>query len=245
MEMQTAQGDIGILIQIVKQDFEIQMNRKVVETAPVRIKEIDKKVKEMDGEYEESQAVLKKLEKEKIRLEENVKYHNAKIAEKQSEQSKVKTNKEYKALTAEIAYLLKQIDQEEERIITILDQMETKRKEVGAITSQIDSERGALLDEKRRLEEEVKVKTERLQVLDDEKVRILTRLSEHVRHLYNRILKVKHDSGVANLVGDICQGCYTRIPPQKAHEIRKNNQIITCEGCGRILVYYQVETGST
>ncbi|UCF04425.1 MAG: hypothetical protein JSV33_10840 [bacterium] len=245
MEMQTAEGDIGILIQIVKQDFEIQKNRRVLEEAPVRIKEINKKVKEMDEEYEESQTVLKKLEKEKIRLEENVKYHNSKVAEKQSEQSRVKTNKEYKALTAEIAYLLKQIDQEEERIITILDQMEAKRKEVGAITSQIDSERGALLDEKRKLEEEIKVGTERLRVLEDEKVRILSRLSNLVLHLYNRILKVKRDSGVANLIGDICQGCYTRIPPQKAHEIRKNSKIITCEGCGRILVYYQVDAGST
>ena len=80
-----------------------------------------------------------------------------------------------------------------------------------------------------------------LKIIEDEKIRILPHLSERIRELYKRILKVKGDSGVANLVADICQGCYSRMPPQKAHEVRKNDKITTCEVCGRILVYYPID----
>ena len=43
----------------------------------------------------------------------------------------------------------------------------------------------------------------------------------------------------ANIAADICQGCYSRVPPQTAHEVRRNNEIMTCEACGRILVYFE------
>ncbi|MCX5754289.1 MAG: C4-type zinc ribbon domain-containing protein [Candidatus Krumholzibacteria bacterium] len=45
---------------------------------------------------------------------------------------------------------------------------------------------------------------------------------------------------MANLLGDICQGCYSRVPPQRAVEVRRNDQIMNCEVCGRILVHYEV-----
>jgi len=116
-----------------------------------------------------------------------------------------------------------------------------KKGELSAVTEKANSEKGSLSEEKAVLERKMADYETRLKVLKDEKLRILPHLSERIRALYKRILNVKGDSGVANLVADICQGCYSRMPPQKAHEVRKNNQIITCEVCGRILVYYPLD----
>ncbi len=151
------------------------------------------------------------------------------------------SNEAFRALNKEIDYLEKMIYKEEERVLEILEQAETRKKELETVTERVNSEKSALSTEKAGLEREMGAFEEQLKVIEDEKLRILPHLSERIRNLYKRILNVKGDSGVANLVEDICQGCYSRMPPQKAHEVRKNNQIITCEVCGRILVYYPLD----
>jgi predicted nucleic acid-binding Zn-ribbon protein len=34
-----------------------------------------------------------------------------------------------------------------------------------------------------------------------------------------------------------CQGCYVNIPPQMYNEVQKNNEIILCPNCHRILYW--------
>lgn len=233
--------DIQYLIQIVKKDLEIQERRKFLEDSPLRIRMIDKKIAKMDEELQESGDQLEKLSKERRHLEGEVESHNDKIITKKTERINVKNNKEFKAFNAEIEYQTKQIDVKEERILAIMELTEKLKKEIEAISERVEKEKGALLAARGDFEKGMKESAESLKILEDEKIRILPHISDMIRRRYNRILEVKGDSGVANLAEDICQGCYSRVPPQKGHEIRKNNQIITCEVCGRILVYYPVD----
>lgn len=241
LDMPEAEEDVKYLIQIVKKDIKIQEKRRFLEDAPAKIKEIEKKIKKIDEELKESSEKLEKLEKEKIHLDMEIKSQNDKIERKKEEQRNVNSNKEYRAINTEIEYMTRVVDKDEERVLAILDEMEAVKKELAVIEKKIADDKSKLLEEKRRIEEEAKKSEDDLKILEDEKVRILPHISEPVRNLYERILKAKGDSGVANLVGDVCQGCFSRIPPQKAHEVRKNNQIIKCEVCGRILVYYPLD----
>ena len=108
-----------------------------------------------------------------------------------------------------------------------------------AIKDRIDRGKSALVQEKEQLVARQKEAEDSLKIIEDEKLRILPHLSAEIRRLYERILRAKGDSGVANIVADICQGCYSRVPPQTAHEVRRNNEIMACETCGRILVYFE------
>jgi len=239
--MSKTEEDVQYLIQIVKKDIQIQERRRFLDDAPSKIKAIDKELKKMDEELEEGRERLERLEKERRHLEREIQDANDKINRKREEQRNVKTNKEYRAINTEIDYLTKIVDRDEERILAILDEVESIKNNLKEIEEKVNREKKELLAEKEALQKGMEESEEALKIMEDEKVRILPHISEPVRKLYQRILNVKGDSGVANLVGDICQGCYSRIPPQTAHEVRKNNQIITCEVCGRILVYYPLE----
>jgi predicted nucleic acid-binding Zn-ribbon protein len=236
--MTAVEDDIQLLIQIVKKDVDIQERRKFLETAPARIKEIDFKIKRIDEELHEVQEAVERMNKERRHLEGEIDSQNSKLERKRAESKDVNSNEAFRALNKEIDYLEKMIYKEEERVLEILEQGEKKKKELSAVTEKVNSEKGALAGEKAKLEREMAEYETQLKVIEDEKLRIMPHLSERIRTLYKRILNVKGDSGVANLAADICQGCYSRMPPQKAHEVRKNSQIITCEVCGRILVYY-------
>ncbi|MGD1048439.1 MAG: C4-type zinc ribbon domain-containing protein [Candidatus Krumholzibacteriaceae bacterium] len=237
--MPALEEDIQFLIQIVKKDTEIKERKRVLGSIPPRIKALEREVRRMDEDLSETKQVFDKLEAEKRHIDQDLKTHQGELAKKKEEQRLVKDNKTFRAVNAEIEYINKKIDQAEERMLVILEEGEARRKEIKILTDRIGSDRSKLVAEKEKLEQEMGAAEDSLKILEDEKLRILPHISEDIRRLYSRILTAKGDSGVANLVSDICQGCYSRVPPQKAHEVRKNDQILKCEVCGRILVYYE------
>jgi uncharacterized protein len=238
--MAIIEDDIRYLIQIAKKDLEIREKKKYLEGVPARIKAVEKEIKKLDDNLAGGRELIENMEAERRHLERELRTQNDQIEHKKAEQKQIKSNKEYQALTNEIAYLTKIVSEEEERVLTILEVGEGRKKEIQALAEKINAEKSKLLAEKTGFQEGMKANEDALLILEDEKIRILPHISENVRRVYERIQKVKGDSGVANLVGDICQGCYSRVPPQMAHEVRKNSQLIKCEVCGRILVYYSI-----
>jgi predicted nucleic acid-binding Zn-ribbon protein len=238
--MPTVEEDIQYLIQIVKKDREIAEKKREIAAIPARIKGIDREIRKMDEDLSNTTHVLEKLEAEKRHIDQELKANQEELDKKKKEQRVVHNNAQYKALNAEMEFISRKIDQAEERTLVILEEGESRRKEVQVLTDRINTQRDTLLAEKASLERELGRAQDALAILEDEKVRVLPHISVEIRRLYSRILTAKGDSGVANLVGDICQGCYSRVPPQKAHEVRRNDQILTCEVCGRILVHYDV-----
>ena len=72
-----------------------------------------------------------------------------------------------------------------------------------------------------------------------EKVRddIAGRLSRDVRNRYERISRGKAGLAVVSIKKGACGGCFTALPPQRINEVKRNDRLITCEHCGRVLVW--------
>ena len=122
-----------------------------------------------------------------------------------------------------------------------MELIEAEKKEVAAATEKINTDKEAKLIARKDWEDRIEESKENLARLTEEKEKTLPLLTDRVRARYERILKGKGDSGVANLIGNVCQGCFSRVPPQQAHEVRRNDAIRTCEACGRILIYFPVD----
>jgi hypothetical protein len=54
---------------------------------------------------------------------------------------------------------------------------------------------------------------------------------------YQRLLGTKAGIAIAEARGESCSGCYMSIPPQVYVNVKKNESIITCPNCGRILYF--------
>lgn len=56
---------------------------------------------------------------------------------------------------------------------------------------------------------------------------------EHLR-IYDRLRVSRHPT-IVKLTNNTCGGCHLVQPPAVAHLIKRDNQLVTCEMCGRIL----------
>ncbi|MBD3179453.1 MAG: hypothetical protein GF417_07480 [Candidatus Latescibacteria bacterium] len=237
--MEDVKEDIKHLIRLVKKDMAIKENMAVLGRNPARIEVIDRKLAEMDQQVKEKEQKLEELEKEKRHLKGVIDSELDKIRQKKIEESKIATNTAYRAWEHELAYLQKNLDQHEEKMLFDLEKIDKINEELDKFRNEIEDEKRGLIEKKSELEEEIRQSRERLSIIEDEKLRVLPHISERVRKQYSRVLDAKGDSGVANLKNEICQGCFSKVPPQICHEVKKNDKIIRCENCGRILVYYE------
>ena len=74
--------------------------------------------------------------------------------------------------------------------------------------------------------------------LEAEKPKLLSEVDNGLRRKYQRLLDKYGDVAVTRVEGETCGGWHTQLPPQLVVEVRKNDQLITCQSCGRILIYY-------
>ena len=52
-------------------------------------------------------------------------------------------------------------------------------------------------------------------------------------------LKKRYKRSIVPVKDDICLGCFMRVPTQLITRGRTDREVISCEGCGRVLYWYE------
>ena len=230
--------EIHLLITIAKLDAQLSACRGEAAQLPAKLDKITKSLTAVDRAVGEAGAHLESIRREKRALEQRVQDDTAKVGKLKIQLMEIKTNKEYQAMVHEIGHSEKEIDDSEERLLMLMDELENQGAATGGFTEQKDEEKKQLSVEKADLEARLSHLQEEIMRIEGEKPKILSELDPQIRKRYDRILAKLHDFAVTHVVDDVCQGCHSRIPPQAALEVKKNDQIIACQACGRILVHY-------
>lgn len=230
--------EIHLLVTIAKLDAELNACRVESAQLPDGIAKLDRAIKSIDKALAEADAHFEAMKKEKRSLEQRVQDDNEKLKKLKLQLMEVKKNEEYQAILHEISFVEKTIDANEERLLMIMDEVDQQGVETGEFKKKKVEEQKTLSSEKAGLEARLEALKKETVRLDGEKPKILAEIDPQIRKRYDRILAKLHDFAVTHIDGEVCQGCHSRIPPQAALEVRRNDQIITCQACGRILVHY-------
>ena len=213
-ELKLQKGDLPTLIEQAEEDLTAKQEL-LKELNEKRDKmESDRKMFEM--EVEASRIQLKKYEEQLYQ---------------------VKTNKEYDAISLEIDTKKLEIEGLDNKIIELMENQEAIEKEIEAVKKEIkdiEKQLGEYRNELEEISQLTKAEEERLQ---QEREAIVAEIEPRLYAQYERIRKAKGGVAVAPVRRNACGGCFSQIPPQKIVEIRELNRIITCEYCGRILVW--------
>lgn len=236
--MTETQHDLDVLVAVAKLDVRLNGCRLELGLLPDKIARVRRTLGDIVSAETSAEERLKSGVHERRSLERQVEDNAERIKKYKTQLMELKTNKEYTAMLHEISHVEGDTDAKEERLLILmdeLDQLTESNEKDGQETSRRKKELSA---ESEQLEERVRALNETIEKLEAEKPGVLSGLNPRIKKQYERVLAKMNDFAVANVVGDVCQGCFTRIPPQTSVEVRQNARIITCEACGRILVHY-------
>jgi len=230
---------IKLLITLQNIDSRILEKRLFIDKVPLRIYEVDEPLKqarlELDRIKQKNDALIKKRREKEKMLEEI----NEKIKKMKVRVSEIKTNKEYQAHLKEIETSEKEIVATEDEILAIMEDLDASLRQQKEKGVKVDSEVEKINAFKRELEAEVEKYEKELASLKEERGRAVDVMAPDVYGMYMRLLESGGGVAVTRAKNEICLGCNMNIPPQLFVEIRKNEEIIQCTQCQRILYYFE------
>lgn len=203
---------------------------------PHLVEVLEKKLQEKDTLRKSLEATVKHANVRRDEIDLEIVTTKENIEKYKEQQFQIKTNKQYDALTREI-------DSSQERVKTLEKEMETiegkaanAKQDLETLAPELEElgkelkERQAELDHvnKEHEDEELKLKHER--------EKLIVRIDKSDVKAYERIRKALGGKAVVGVRRNACGGCFKRVPPQVAVELRKNSRVMTCENCGRMLV---------
>jgi predicted nucleic acid-binding Zn-ribbon protein len=211
---------------------------------PERIEELESGLKERLGGVADVQQTQEELQKEQRGLDRKIADRKQQLEKFQGHLADVKTNKEWDALQKELDAVKSDIGEAEDRLLEVVVSLEelsstteTEEEELSSYRSQAEAEIGDL-------KEKLGSVDSKMAKIRNERDALSIQIEERLKRIYNRVKQGKQGTAVVPVVRDACGGCYTRIPPQTVTEIRRAERPITCENCGRILVWYDEEEAS-
>jgi predicted nucleic acid-binding Zn-ribbon protein len=220
-------------------DADVYAARQRLEAIPQELNELNLREKEGAGAMQEVGQKLAEGARVKKAGELDLESATASLRKLHAQLPQVKTNKEYTAMQHEIELGKAKISDIEERIL-----LEMERLDALAIQEKEFSRQHDLL--KKNLDGKRKILLEQLAQMETKLTGLLTQrevviktLPAEIASVYHRIMQGRPGTAVVPVNGSSCGGCFASLPPQFINEIKKMEKLITCETCGRILVWSQ------
>jgi predicted nucleic acid-binding Zn-ribbon protein len=234
---------LELLWELQKIDLELKNIKEEKDRYPEEMERLDEKQKVEKERIQKEKEKIESLEKTRRQKEGHLNVEQEKIKRAEGRMFEVKTNKEYQALLSEIDTLKEANSRMEEEILQVMDEIDELRKdllkrekEVGVTLGKIEGERKEI-QEKMMLDEKAwNGQMERREVLSKQ-------IESKLFKLYNTLKEKRQGVGVVSVRNETCQGCFVHVPPQMFIEVQKNNALIRCPHCNRILYWDEDRSG--
>jgi len=186
----------------------------------------------------------KALEEAIIEKKNVMKEAQALIKKYETQQNKVRNNREYDSITKEIEFQNLEIQLAEKRIKEYKANIAAKKEVVEAAEEDFKDRQKDLKIKKKELNDIVEETEKEEQSLLRKSKNSESIIEDRLLNAYKRIrANVMNGLGVVTVERDACGGCFNKIPPQRQLDIKTHKKVIVCEHCGRILVDAEILTG--
>ncbi|MCK4352535.1 hypothetical protein KAW65_03910 [candidate division WOR-3 bacterium] len=231
------QEEAKTLWRLQKLDIKISQLESRKESIPFKIQQFNKNLQIKEQELQEKHKAFQEFTERRRQLEIEIEELRDKARRYKSQLIQVKTNKEYQALLHEINTEETKISAYEEEIIDILGQSDELSEKLGKLKKDFEKTKEESLKHNKALQAELSEVTNTLTIKKNEQVNLAKKVNPVILSKYKQIQKSRNGIGIVGVSGSVCKGCNAILPPQFVAEIRKGDRILTCEQCGRILVW--------
>jgi len=226
------------LLDLQEIDKEIDALGRSRSEYPAEISKLQSEIETDREKFQNNRDRFEELEKRRRSLERDLEALNADLKKHQDRLYEVKTNKEYDALQHEIGVLNVRIDEYETGILEAIEEQEGlkgKIDEEATIFKQMETEILARIKELTAHLDSIEANVKTWQ---DKRAAVEARIERRPLSVYNRIRQtLRGGIAVVPVEKGACGGCFRELAPQRRVEARRQDQIMRCENCGRILVW--------
>lgn len=147
--------------------------------------------------------------------------------------------KELGSIEKEVEMLGRQKDKLEERIIELLDIVEERKSALAASEAGLKEREDELVAYLEKLRQDGELLTVRIEELSVEREKALPAVDHVLLKKYESMFGRSSGIVVSKVEAENCSACHTQIMTGLMRELKADEEIRTCENCGRILYLEQ------
>ena len=236
-------AELQKLIALQNLDTNIRKLETEQQAIPERRAEIEKEFDQRAFEIRALESRRDEAKHTRARLENEAVEQRGRAERAERNLMSSKKQDEYTAAIREADAARKQISALETQILEQLeqlDQAEASLKERADEIASLNSDREARL---KAFDDETGTIGDRLANARKERDEVFANLPKQMSGLYTRIkTRIRDGVAVAEARNRSCTACFMSLRPQVMAEIRRGEEVITCDNCGRILYFVPTDS---
>lgn len=229
-------AELSKLIELQKTDTNLRRLKQALDTADERRAEIEQEFEQHAFSIREIQKKRDDLHATRADLERQIAENKTYLERAERNLKHAQNSKEYETAMRETDALQKQIAAFETQIVEAMDEAEGVDKELEERADEInshDAKRGAAMSE---FDTQLAADKAEFERETAHRAAAFATLPERLAAVYDRLAQRSRDGiAVAEVVGGACSACFMHLRPQVQVNVKKGDEIITCESCTRIL----------
>jgi len=229
------------LLELQHMDQRIAALRAELEAFPKRIRDADHLLSGARNALSAAKEVHTRTLTARKKAELDAQEWRERARKFRDQSSAVKTNEAYRALQHEIANAEAEIARAEDLQLDQMMAVEEAERGIKSSEAALKEAEQRVAEERKQIESAGREKKTEMDADAAAREEIAAQIPEDVLSLYARIAKRHQGIALAEAAADQCRACGMRVLPHTIQELHRpeNQEIFTCETCGRIL--YAVE----
>ena len=223
------------LIELNSYDLEIEKLAPQEEAIKAPLKRLELKKDAVSKRLEKVKNEYKDVQLKKSKSELLINELNEKIKDIEVKVGKVKTEKELKALTLEQEIAKENIDDANESIAKFEKVIENKKEEIAELEKELDSINSEISLLEVELTEKLELIEEKKSLIYKNREELIAKMSPNIYKHYEKIKRWAGNTAISPVRKQACMGCHMKISDKVYSDVIKQEEIISCPHCGRIL----------
>jgi predicted nucleic acid-binding Zn-ribbon protein len=231
------QRALQLLIELQRVERRIQALGDQQARAPRQLAALEEEVRSAEARRDRERELLENARKDRRQTETEVEELEKRAKKSRERLASVKTNKEYQALLKEIEDLQGLVRQREDQVLEQMEAIERHRTVFDDEERTVTKARERLKAEGAEIQGERAKADAQMVVLRKEQDMLMPQIPADLLQTY-RVLST-HRSGiaVAPVAQGACQMCHMNLPPQLFIDLQKDEQLLHCPACQRIIYW--------
>lgn len=189
-------------------------------------------------EYQEQLELSGKRSRE---LETLIEDEQERVKDRQTKLMNIQTNREYQSILKEIEDTKVSNKQREDELMLLTEQSEAIQAKIEALQKACDDNEQALSEETKKVEKATaKLEADKLKFQSTREARARKVDKKHLKR-YEMLRDRRNGLAVTGVTKGVCLGCNMNIPPQMFNQLLRENEILSCPTCNRMMFHLPAE----
>jgi len=230
-------AELERVIALQRLDSEAGAARKKLAEAPDREKAFDARLDAANQKVADAKAKLAANQDARRAIEKEVAVHQGRLSKYRDQAMAVKTNQEYHAIQHEIAHAQGEIKKYEDQILERMVEADDLAATIKTAEAALASEQKTIEIDRKKLQAEDAGRQTAVDALTAQRAALVASTDKRVLAIYDTAFKNRQGIAVAEAKDGICTICHVRLRPQIFNDVRRNEAIVQCDSCQRILYF--------